>query len=591
MGQEARFRMASGGVPAAAVRAELARILGSQAFQRAPRLRRFLAYCVEEVLAERLERLKEYSLGLDVFDRGATFDPKADPIVRVDARRLRERIARYYAEEGAGNPVEIVLTTGGYVPVFRLRSGQVRPAGGAARLAVAPFEAAGGDAVAATFAEGLTDELMLALGRRPGLKVVAAPRAPGDVDDRIALAAELGVEVILGGKVRREAGVVRARAMLISAADGALMWADRYDARLDDVTQVFRLQDDLAGRIAELVAPQLAAERPAPRRARTPDAEAYELYLRGRHQLGVTQMQSLAAGAELLRQTVAHDPDFAEAHAALSEAHYLGYLFMLSPPREALAASRRCAEQALAIDPDLAIAHAYLARVSATLESDFAAAEVSFDRALAIDPTSPAARVARAVWLLSPLGRLEEAQAEFESLLEQDPYGLQLRMDYARILTYRRRFEEAIRHLELILAFQPDFPTASWALGFLYERVGRRDLAREAHAQHVRAIPYPLVSRWYEATLAGWEGDAARALSIVEAMDEEAQGAPGASGVMANAWIRLGEKDRAIAWMERAAEQRMFRIMHYAVDPDFESLHGEPRYERLLQRLGLRTAA
>src|SRR5688572_3480182 len=109
------------GAPPAAVRAQLMRILMSPRFARATRLRRFLSYAVDEALAGRFERLKEYSLGVDVFDRGSGFDPSVDPIVRVDARRLRKALADYYAADGASDPVEIVLPTGSYLPAFRLR--------------------------------------------------------------------------------------------------------------------------------------------------------------------------------------------------------------------------------------------------------------------------------------------------------------------------------------------------------------------------------------------------------------------------------------------------------------------------------------
>lgn len=587
MGQDVQFLTGAGGVPAPAVRAQLARIVESPAFARAPRLRRFLTYCVEAALEGRRERLKEYALGVDVFDRGPGFDPKADPIVRVDARRLRERISAYYGREGVGDPVEITLSPGGYAPVFRLRSGGRTVQQGVVRLAVAPFQAPPDDAPAQRFAEGLTDELLLALTGRPQVRVIAAPRAPHDASESVALAQELDAQTLLTGKVRREGGRLRVRAALTAAADGAQTWADRYDAPADDIDALVALPDELARRIAAVVAPRLAPEPSGRRRPQTRDLEAYELFLRGRRVIQGARLQTLPEAFELLKAATTRDPGFAEALAELAQAHFLSFLFMLAPPREALAASRRAAEAALAVDQEQAAAHAYLARVSAVLDCDFAAAEAGLDRALAIDPTNTNARHARAVWLLAPLGRLDEAVAELAALLDRDPYSLTIRMDHARVLTYARRFEEAVRHLELILAFDDAFPAAWWALGFLYERLGRMEEARAAHARHVRQIPYPLVETWLEAARAGWSGDAARARALVEQMEVQAQGAPAGAGVMANAWIRLGEADRAIAWMEKAADLKIFRASHYAVDPDFESLHGHPRFVALLERLGL----
>jgi adenylate cyclase len=322
-----------GGVPASAVRAQLMRILQSPAFARAPRLRRFLTYAVDEALAGRFERLKEYALGLDVFDRGAGFDPKADPIVRVDARRLRKAIEQYYAAEGVGDPVEIELPTGSYLPVFRLRSGASPKRRGGVRLAAAPFDAPAGDAAAQRFAEGLSDELLLALTARAELQVIAARKPVGEPDP-VALASQFGAEVVLTGKVRREGKGLRVRPVL-TAADGAQVWTDRYDADLGDVDAVLQLQDALAKRIAGVVAPRLGAPWRGPARTPTRDMEAYELYLRGRHQLNATRPEVVGEAMTLLQAAVARDPGFAEAQAALAEAHFLSGIFLLALPVEA----------------------------------------------------------------------------------------------------------------------------------------------------------------------------------------------------------------------------------------------------------------
>jgi TolB-like protein len=577
-------------VPTSAVRAQLMRILSSSGFTRAPRLRRFLAYVVDEALAGRFEQLKEYSLGVDVFDRGTQFDPRADPIVRVDARRLRKAIADYYAGEGVGDAVEISLPTGGYFPVFRLRTGSAgRPARPGARLAVARFEAQDGDEMTGGFAEGLTDELLLALNARDELRVVAAPGPARDGDDLTALARQLQADMVLSGKVRREGGVMRVRATLTSAADGAQVWGDRYDAALDDIGAVLALQDELARRIAGLVAPRLQAPWRGRTRPPTRDMEAYELYLRGRHQLNATRPDSLVEALSLLEAACVRDPTFAEALAGLAEAHFVSAIFLLAPPMEAWAASRRFAQAALAIDPDLPAAHVALARVSATLDHDFPVAQASFDRALLADPLSAQARQARAFWLLAPLGRLDEALAELANLLEQDPYSLGLRFDYARVLAFQHRFEDAIRHLELILEFQPDFPGAVFALAFAWERAGRIDLARAAHERHVRQLPYPLVTRWFDLACAAWDGAPDRARSIAEEM--EAQATPVAATVMADAWLRVGESDRAVDWLERAATERLYRTIYLSVDPDYDPLRADARFSRLLRRVGLSEAA
>jgi len=446
------------GAPASAVRAQLMRILMSPGFARATRLRRFLTYVVDEAVAGRFERLKEYSLGVDVFDRGAEFDPKSDPIVRVDARRLRKALEDYYAGPGANDPVEIVLPTGSYLPEFRLK-----------------------------------------------------PKPPG------------------------------------------------------------------AGRR---------------RRGITQDPDAYALYLRGRRQLNATGREAMAKALALLEAAVARDPAFAEAFAAIAEAHFVTAIFGLAPPGQALAAAARAAEASIESDPTLAAGHAQLGRVRATLDHDFAAAEAAFDRAVALDPESPAVRHARAVWLLAPLGRLDEAAAELEACLDLKPYSRRLRVDYARVLAFQRRFDEAIRHLELILEFEPDFPGAPWALAMAYEHAGRTADARVMHERQVGQFQsrFPLVTRWLEAAAALWDGDADRAREVIAQMDAEAPTTPVAASVMTDAWLRLGELERALDWLERSVEQRMLRAVHLTVDPDYDALRGKARFNDLIERLGLSPA-
>lgn len=577
---------ADGGAPAPAVRAQLRRMLASRAFARAPRLARFLTYIVDETLAGRFERLKEYSLGVDVFDRGLAFDSKTDPIVRVDARRLRRAIGDYYAGEGAADPVEIELPTGSYQPAFRLHaSAGARRDPDRIRVVVSRFEAAGDDPQMLSFAEGLTDELLLTFTGPLKAQVVVAPRSTADQEDPAGLARRFGADVALTGKVLREGDGVMVRAFLTSGAESAQTWCGRYHARLSAVDELVALEDELAREIAAKIAPHLRSSLRGRSRTPTHDPGAYELFLRGRHLLLDADPATLLQATALLDAAVARDPTFAEALAALSEAHLVSGVLLLASPTDALQASRRFADAALAAEPELPAAHAALGRVCAALDHDFVLAEAAFERALLADPSSPIVRLSRAMYLLAPLGRLTEARTEIAALLEQDPYSPWLRMDYARVLGFEGDFEEAIRQLELILAFRPSFSGAVFALAFAYEHAGKLELARAAHRRHIQAVPYPLVAQWAAAAEAVWDGSPEQARAIVLQM--EAQAGPLAATVMADAWLRLGDPDRAIAWLEQAADARFLRCLFLAVDADYASLRGHPRFAALLARLGL----
>ncbi|HEY0438294.1 MAG TPA: hypothetical protein VGC92_16755 [Phenylobacterium sp.] len=445
---------ANRGAPAAAVRAQLMRILMSPRFARATRLRRFLTYAVDEALAGRFERLKEYSVGVDVFDRGPEFDPRADPIVRVDARRLRKALADYYATDGLADPVEIVLPTGSYLPAFRLR-----PKG-------APAE----------------------------------------------------------------------------------RWSQAFDQ------------------------------------------DAYAAYLQGRRRLNATRPQAMAEAMALLEDAVARDPQLGAAHAALAEAHFVTAIFGLAKPLDALAAAREAAEAAIKADPGLGAGYAQLGRISAVLDHDFAASEAAYDRAMALDPRSHIVRHSRATWLLAPLGRLDEAVTDIETFLDDRPYSKKLRIDYARLLFFQRRFDEAVRQLELMLDLEPDLPGGPWALAVAYEQAGRLAEGRAMHERQVEQFrgAYPMVLKWLDAARSLWDGDPDRARELAVRLDAECEHTPVAISAMIDLWLRIGEPERVLDWLERAVEQRLLhRTMHIAVDPDYAGLRPLPRFQQLLLQMGL----
>lgn len=576
------------GVPAAAIEDQVRRVLGSQAFARSPRLRRFLGHVVGEALAGRIERLKEYSLGVDVFDRGEDFDPKLDPIVRVDARRLRRALGDYYASQGVSDPIEIVLPTGSYHPAFRPRAGGVRPVG-QVRLAVARFLAIETDAAEMRLAEGLTDELLTALAGLDALQLVAATSAATPLDQAAAVGRRLGADVVLTGKVTRRGDRMRVRAALTKAQSGVQTWSGRYDAGLADVAAVTAVEDALAREIVLHLAPQLVLTWRRQDRRPPRDTGTYDLFLRGRHLLLGVDPATLPLAISLLEAAVAQDPNFAEALAVLSDAEFLRGLVLMAPPRVALSASSQFAAAALAADPQNSSAEAALGRAAAVLDHDFAAAEAACRRARLSHPSSVSARLTQALYVLAPTGQLDAAGTQLAALVEQDPYALGLRLSYAQVLMFQRNFDAAIRQLELILSFRANFPGALFALAFAYEHAGQLDLARAAHARHVAAVPYPLVADWAEAACAVWDGDRARAGAIAERMATQA--GPLAGTVMADVWLRLGELERAIGFLEQALEARVVRTVHLAVDPDYAALHGRPRFAALLATAGLGLAS
>ena len=257
---------------------ELDRVLGSRIFAHSARLGRFLKFGVEAALAGRTD-VNEYSIGVDVFGRDASFDPRIDPIVRVDARRLRTKLREYYDGEGADDRLEICLPLRTYVPVFRARDGLPAPAksvtqfrgdirgesGVRESIGVFPFTSLSADQEGEFFADGLTEELIFALAAMNEWRVVA-----GDATTRHArrpdlreINTELNMDAAVWGTVRKSESIFRISAQLFTIKDRTVLWSQMYEASVDDVVP---MQTKIARAICDTVSMLRDDPRTGPRR-------------------------------------------------------------------------------------------------------------------------------------------------------------------------------------------------------------------------------------------------------------------------------------------------------------------------------------
>src|SRR5262245_4298346 len=350
------------------VRGELARMLATRHFANAPSLSRFLTHIVELALQGRADSLKEYSIGVDVFDRGDAFDPKVDTIVRTQARRLRLRLEEYYRDEGRDDPVVIELAKGHYAPEFRVRRQPVTPAPAigsgievasgrevvrrryllaAAALVVFAVSIVGAeivlskwssrtprvDTVAATSLHslavlpfksldsangdeylglGMADSLISRLGllRDITVRPLASVQlyADGKKDPSTA-GRELQVESVLDGSVQKDGERLRVRVRLYRVNDGRLLWADQFD---QDARDIFAVQDSISDRVAAALSRQLASRPP-----RRIDPEAYEDYVRGRYFFEQFTREGNLKAIQYFENAIRIQPDFGLAYAGL----------------------------------------------------------------------------------------------------------------------------------------------------------------------------------------------------------------------------------------------------------------------------------
>src|SRR5258708_3155646 len=250
-----------------AVHQQLHRILKSRIFSRSKELCRFLQFAVEQKLRNRTVRLKEYLIGVTVFERGENFNPGTDPIVRVQARRLRSKLSLYYETEGRADTVVIELPCGGYVPVFQFRTAVEHmrrllpldnaPSETRRSVVVLPFVNIGPDPND-PFSDGLTEELIHVLSKAAALRVVARTSSfhfKGKTDDIRTIGVRLGVDALVEGSVRSDGNRLRVSAGLIDVADGGLLWSGVYE---QNAAEMFAVQEDISEQIAKKITAHLA---------------------------------------------------------------------------------------------------------------------------------------------------------------------------------------------------------------------------------------------------------------------------------------------------------------------------------------------
>jgi serine/threonine-protein kinase len=582
----ARARDGGGAVSAGEIRAELAKILQSQRFARAPTLARLLKYLVEQTIETGGTQLKEYAVGVDVFGRGPLFDPTSDTIVRVHARRLRSRLREYYATEGGPDPVRIEVPRGGYLVQCRPSPAQAdaAPSNDAlASIVVLPFANLTGDTSIEYFADGLTDEITSALASLTDLQVVARTSAfqfKARGEDVRTIGRVLGVRTALEGSVRREGETIRVTATLIDARDGFQQWSQTYTR---DMTGAFTIQDDVARAIATALWSRLGrATAAAPRSTQADRADAYDCYLRGKYFCNRGTPGDVARGIAYLEQAIALDPRYAAPWAALADAHVFLATLQAEAPGPLLARARSAAETALEIQ-DLAEGHAVIGMVLGIGDWDWNGAEREFCRALDLMPSCAQARGAYAVGCLIPSRRHDEALAQLHQAVRLDPLSAFMRAMLGQGLLLAGRADAAIEELDRALELDAGSVVANLGLAWAY-------LANGAHAAAVDVLSRLPPEARVLPNYAGHLGYAHARLgnrSEAEALlNELLQRYPGEWAPCVDVAVihaGLGETERALPWLERGCRLRSFDIPFVRDDPRFADLVSDGRLEQLLQ--------
>src|SRR5580700_672664 len=454
-------------------------------------------------------------------------------------------------------------------------------------LAVLPFLNFSGDASQEYFNDGLTEEMITQLGSADPqrLGVIArtsAMRYKNTRKDTQEIGRELGVDYVLEGSVRREGDRVRISAQLIQVRDQTHLWADSYER---DSHDTLALEIVVANAIAGQVERTLSSPRPLARRANAHpiDPDAYDLYLKGRYYWNQRTQAGFSKGIEAFKQAIEKDPNYAQAYAGLADSYILLGPNDVLPAKRVYPLAEAAALKALQLDDGLADAHASLGFVMLLYDWNPAQAENEFRRAIELDANYPTAHHWYA-YDLAAMKRSTEAVTEIRRALELDPLSSIINTDAGQILLLARRPDEAIAQCQKAIGLDPEFGQAYWYLGLLLEQKGAFD---QAFDDLLKAPPVPsdpaqasTIRAAYRAS--GMKGYWRERLLILKRESEKQYISPWSFAV---SYARMGDRDRALEYLEKAFDERYPSMVFVQIEPVFDGLRSDRRFADLLRRV------
>jgi len=545
----------------------------------------FLRFAVEQVLTNKANELKEYVIGVEVFRRNQGYDTRLDPVVRVEARRLRSKLATYYETEGKQDEIVIEFPKGSYVPVFHGRGESKSGAGtDTPTVAVLPFANLSAEPENAYFSDGLTQELIHLLTKLRGLRVLAwnsSVHLSASADPR-DIGREFHVNTVLTGSVRRTRDRVRITAQFVETATGFSLWSESYDRDMQDL---FVIQEEIASAIVSALRSRLIPAKQPELRRSAQNIDAYNLYLRGRFYWNERTSQGLKRSIQLYKEALAIDPTFAMAYAGLADSYSIMAEYSVVHPSEALPLARTAAQQALALDPDLGEAETSLGLIRALYDWEWADAERHFRRAIVLNPSHVTAHHWYAIDFLAVCGRMDEADEHIRIARELDPFSPLILEGVGFMYLLRRQYDQAIREYRELMHLDGYFYKGYTAMGRAYIQLGQYDNAMvmlEKGRSLAGDIPNILGAM---GQAAAYSGDAERAHELLQELHAMSEERYVSLTTLALVHLALGERDCAFACLKQSVERHDLPVTGLKTHPAYDPLRNDPRFHELLVQL------
>lgn len=507
----------------------------------------------------------------------------------VEESNLSQHIfmLRRALEEGADGPnyIETVPRRGFRFFAEKIDRGEKADEKEIDSIAVLPFVNASTDLNMEYLSDGITESIMNSLSRLPQLKVMARSTVftykGTNIDGRKA-GRDLGVSAVVMGVVQQLGEQLIISAELVDVEDGSRIWGEQYHRKSSDI---FALQDELAWEIAAKLRLRLSGEHgERPRKRLTENTNAYELYLKGRYHWARRSHEDLKKGVDYFRRAIAEDPNYAMAHAGIADCLVLLGLFGAVDPREIMPQARSSAMKSIELE-ETGEAYASLGQIKLIYDWDWAAAEADFQRAVRLSPMYPTAHQWHGECLVS-MGQVDRGLAELKKARDLDPLSLIINANLGLNFYFARNYDLAIEQLQRALELEPNFFRAHLHLGMCYERKGMYGEAI-AELEKARSISE---NAWAFAGLGHCYASFGAQAEAQHCMDQllelsRRHFVSTATIAVVHAGFR-DRTDQTMEWLEKACAERSGLLIWLKVWPIFDHLRSEPRFLRLLRRIG-----
>ena len=452
-------------------------------------------------------------------------------------------------------------------------------------LAVLPFTNVGGEAGTEYLSDGITESLINNLSRSANLRVMSRNSVFQFKDQQIdarEVAKKLNVQAILTGRVAQSNDELLLNIELIDARDNSRIWGERYRRKMSELVA---LQEEIAKQISERLQLALSSEdRKRLTRQDTENADAYQLYLRGRYHWNKRTPEAMIRGIEYFKQALEKDPDYALAYAGLADCYALLGEYGKMPIKESAPLAKAAAQKASVLDDSLAEAHTSLA-AAYEYEWNWPEAEKEYRLAIEMNPNYATAHHWYGVYL-SSLARFDEAEPQLKKALELDPLSLIINTGLGRMYCGARKYDDAIDQLKTTLEIEPNFAEAHFQLALAYEGKRKYEKAAASFQRAVELFPDATMRGWVarEYAIAGKRDEARKILDELKTLAKQQYVSP---YMIAIAYAALDDREQAFGWLERVYEERSYYVVWLKVDPIWDSFRSEARFQDLLRRVGV----